>query len=1057
MKIWDVAIRRPVFMTMVLTAGVVLGLVSYFRMPVNLFPDIEFPVIVVTTIYPGASPEEVEDQITTILEEELGGLAGIEELGSTSSEGVSTVVMQFDLDMDVDKISNQVQEEVGLLRNRLPAGIEEPLIGRFNFTDAPILLFGVADKTGTMTPLQLRTLVDEVFQAPLERVQGVGQVLIEGGQVREVQVLLDADALASRKIAPQQVIDAIRVENLNIPGGSVVDGQLELLVRTPGDFDSLEDIGNVIVANRGTPIYLRDVATVVDGFEDRSKITRLNGEESIVISLRKESGTNTTEVAGRIRSVMDEIAAQNPDLDVAIAGDESVIVQDSANGAVEDLLWGALLASLVIFVFFRDVRNTVITIAGLPVIMISSLFFMDLFNISLNQISLLALALVVGLVIDDGIVVRENIMRWIEKGYRPIVAASKGTAEVVLPVIATSATILAVFLPVAYAEGIIGQFFRDFGLTVSIAIVVSTFEALTMAPMLSSQFFRASDNEEQEIDESRGDETTGRNFLDRLYSVVLNWTLDHKLIVAALAIAVILLSAYSAGTIRQTFVTPLDQGRFDVSMELPVGTPLEVTYAEAVKVERIIRSHPATANVFTSVGGTGAPNQVEFSVQVEDPNGRDIATRTVMDELRTPLASVPGIAFQVAEDITGGDTMLGNRDVIVEMSAESGDYRDLGLEAERFAEVLAGIPGLTDIDVSYQSGTPELQLDIDRERAANLGLSTAQIGSTIRTLVSGEVASVFRGEGDEADIRVRLEETGRSSAEDIMDIGLLTATGNLVPLRTVAQASVGAGPNEIVRTNRRPTVSVGANVTGRQEADAIVDVSAAIESFAMPPGMDIQLGGDAEIQAESFRNLSLALLLAVVFIYMVLASQFESFVQPLIIMLAMPLAVIGAILALTWSGNPLDLTAFIGFIMLMGLVTKNSILLVDFANRARADGATADAAMRIAGPVRLRPILMTAFSLILAMVPVALGVGSAGEFRAPMAIAIMGGMVTSTFLTLLIVPAAYGFVVGSLDKLSSRRKARKGQAQRTPNPVVRDDTQHQREISPAGAVQPVGD
>ena len=545
------------------------------------------------------------------------------------------------MDMDVDKVSQQVREEVSLLRRRLPDGIEEPLVGRFNFTDTPILLFGIADGTGQLTPSELRTLVEEEFQAPLERVDGVGQVLVEGGDVREVQVLLDMASLQARRIAPQQVIEAIRGENLNIPGGSLVDGDLELLVRTPGNFDTLEDLENVIIADRGSPIYLRDVATVVDTFEQRDKVTRLNGEESVVINIRKESGTNTTAVADRVKSVLDEIALENPDLDVAIAGDESDIVKQSANGAIEDLLWGALLASVVIFAFFRDVRNTVITIAGLPVIMISSLFFMDLFGISLNQLSLLALALVIGLVIDDGIVVRENILRWIEKGYRPVIAASKGTAEVVLPVIATSATILAVFLPVAYAEGIIGQFFRDFGLTVSIAIVVSTFEALTMAPMLSAKFFKASEDEGGEIDESRGDEAAGRGPLDRFYSRILNWTLNHKAITAIFAIGVIMVSAYSARTIPQAFTPNLDQNRFDVSMEMPVGTPLETTLAEAVKVEDIIRSHPGTTNVFTSVGGTGMPNKVEFSILVDETYRRDGATVAVMDELREPLANVP--------------------------------------------------------------------------------------------------------------------------------------------------------------------------------------------------------------------------------------------------------------------------------------------------------------------------------------------------------------------------------------------------------------------------------
>ena len=1072
MKIWDVAIRRPVFMTMVLTAGVVLGIVSYFRMPVDLLPNVEFPVIVVTTVYPGASPAEVEKEITSVMEEQLGGLAGLDDLSSQSSEGVSTVILQFNLDMDVDKVSQAVREKVGVLGLTLPDDAEEPIVSRYDFTDAPILLLGIADTTGELSPAELRTLVEDDFQEPLERVDGVGQVLVAGGDVREIQVLLNMDALKARRIAPQQVLSAIGMENLNIPGGSTIDGDLELLVRTPGNFKSIEEIADVIVADRGVPIYVRDVATVVDTFETRDSITRLNGEDSIVIQVRKESGTNTAAVADNVKSVLGNLAAEHPTLDVAIAGDESNLVKAAAQGAVEDLLWGALLAAVVIFAFFRDIRNTAITIAGLPVIMISTLFFMDLIGITLNQVSVLSLALVVGLVIDDGIVVRENIMRWIEKGYRPVVAASLGTAEVVLPVIATSATILAVFLPVGYAQGIIGKFFRDFGLTVSIAIAVSTFEALTMAPMLSSRFFKPSEDVGREIDESLGDEIAGRGPLDRFYAMILRWTLRHKLLTGLSAVAIILLSAYSAVTIPKAFVPSFDQGTFNLSMEMPPGTPLQTTAAEAQKVETIIRSHPAVINVFADIGGTGTPNKVQFTVTIDEGYRRRRPTAAVIEELRGPLANVPGVAFQVSDSITGNsDTLLGNRDILVEMTAYSGEYTDLGEQAQQFANRLAQIPGLVDIDVSYRTGTPELQIDVDRERAASLGLSTAAVGSTVRMLINGEVASTYRGDGDDANIRVELDDAGRATADDILDIALLNAQGDLIPLRSIATGVIAAGPSEIVHTNRRPTVTVGANVQGRSLALAQQDVQAAIDAYQLPATMNMALAGEAEIQAESFRNLGLALLLAVVFIYMVLASQFESFIQPLIIMVAMPLAIIGALLALSISGKALDMTAFIGFIMLMGLVTKNSILLVDFANRARENGADADEAMRIAGPVRLRPILMTALSLILAMIPVALGFGSGGEFRSPMAIAIMGGMITSTFLTLLIVPTAYAVVVGSLDRMSARRRERQALKELNRESLARsqaapgdgmlhsDHTDHggRGDLPSAGAAQPVGD
>lgn len=1037
MRIWDLAIKQPVFMTMILAAAVVLGAVSFTRMPLDLFPDVEFPVIVVSTIYPGAGPEEMDQQVTRVLEEELSAISGIDAVSARSSEGISTLILQFQLDVSVDSVSQEVRERVSLLRRQLPDGVEEPIIRRFNPSDNPIMRFGVADSSGIYDPIVLRELVENEIQIPLQRVAGVAAIEVDGGLTREIKVNLDLQAMQARRITPQQVLDALRAQNLNLPAGSIVEQEREMLVRTPGNYQTLDDIRNTIIVQREAPVYLRDIAQVEDSFETRDVITRLNGEESIVVSVRKQSGTNTAAVSAGVKSALAPIAAANPALNIVIAGDEAVVVNESAMGAIEDLIWGALLATLVIFFFFRNVRNTLITMAGLPVIMIASLFFLDMLGISLNQLSLLALALVVGLVIDDAIVVRENIMRWIDKGYSPRVAASKGTAEVVLPVIATSATILAVFLPVAYAEGIIGRFFRDFGLTVSVAIIVSTFEALTLAPMLSSIFFKPKQDTDPsapampEPDENvteipeEAHEPTG--LLDRVYGHMINWTLRFKALAALVAAGVIAASVISFQYIEQSFLPSLDRGQFDVSMELPVGTPLAVTAREASQVEAILLSHPLITDVFTTVGGNRS-NRATFFVKVEGDGNGELPTRVVIDQLRNPLRDVPGISFQLADNPTGGDVILGGKDIIIQVQSSTGDYGILGQEAARFAAAMGQIPGVVDVDVSFRPGTPELQVQVDRQRAGDVGLSAAQIASTVRTLVNGETATVFRGEGSEANIRVQVREGDMTRAQDILGFNLLTPTGQQIPISSVARGEVVSGPNEIVRSERLLTVSIGANVSGRGVPATTDEVTALVESFQFAPGIVGGLGGDAEAQSDSFRSLGLAMALAVVFIYMVLASQFASYVQPLLIMLAMPLSVIGAILALTAFGRPLDLTAFIGFIMLMGLVTKNSILLVDFANRQRARGLSADDAMRIAGPIRLRPILMTALSLILAMIPVALGLGSGGEFRSSMAIAIMGGMLTSTFLTLLFVPVAYAVVVGNLDRLGqwfAARRARK--------------------------------
>ncbi|MCB0185580.1 MAG: efflux RND transporter permease subunit, partial [Caldilineaceae bacterium] len=530
--------------------------------------------------------------------------------------------------------------------------------------------------------------------------------------------------------------------------------------------------------------------------------------------------------------------------------------------------------------------------------------------------------------------------------------------------------------------------------------------------------------EDTVIDESKGDERVHNGILERIYGAILNWTLDHKLIALLITVMVIAGSLYSARFIEQTFLPSLDRGQFDASLEFPPGTPLAVTEREAIKVESIIRSHPLIADVFTTIGGTGTPEQASFFVKVVDLERGKVDTRGVIDDLRGPLAGVPNMSFQLADSATGGDVLLGGKDVIVQMSSNGRTYEELVTARRTMQAQLAQIPGITDIDVSFNPGKPELQLDIARDRIADFGLSTAQIGSTVRTLVNGEAVSTFRGEGPEADIRVQMAEQYRNDADTLLNITMLNGSGTLVPLRNVATVRESSGPSQILRIDRQPTITIGANIFGREAPETQGDVNQLVATATLPPGIAARLGGDADAQADAFTNLGLAMLLAIVFIYMVLASQFASFVQPLLIMLAMPLAVIGAILALFGANKPLDLTAFIGFIMLMGLVTKNSILLVEFANRARANGATADQAMRMAGPVRLRPILMTALSLILAMIPVALGLSQGGEFRQSMSIAIMGGMTTSTFLTLVVVPLAYSIVVGFLDRVFGRRRAR---------------------------------
>ena len=934
MKIWDISIRQPVFMTMVLAAGIIMGIFSYFRMPVDVFPNVEFPIVVVITVYPGAGPAEVEDQVTKKLETELSTIGGIDAVNSTSAENVSTIVLQFNLNQSADKVSQEVREKVNLLRNQLPTGIQEPVIRRFNPSDQAIMLFGVADKTGQRTPAELRKLVEDTIQAPLQQVPDVAAVDVEGGLEREIQINLNLEAMQARKVAPQQVSGALQTENISIPGGALVEDEQEVTLRTPGNFQTLDDIRNVIITNRGTPIYLRDVADVVDGFKTRESLTRLNGQESIVVSIRKQSGSNTVAVVDEVKARLEPIIAASPDLDIVIASDQSEQVRRSIDGAIEDLLWGSLLAALVVFFFFRDFRSTVVTIAGLPVIMIATLYFMHLSDIGLNNISLLALALVVGLVIDDAIVVRENILRWLQKGYKPREAASLGTAEVFLPVLATTATVMAVFLPVAYAQGIIGRFFVAFGFTVCIAMAISFIESLTMAPMLSAYFFNAKDEEDRKITEQDDhDHAEENSWLNRFYGSFLRWALRFKWLTIIITTAIMVASLYSARFLDFAFVPSVDEHEVNMLVRLPAGTPIDVSQREAIKIEAVLRQHPAVEHVFTTIGTTGAPERLTFFLRINT----EWRTRDVINQLRAPLANAPGLTFT-----QGGGPGGATTDVAVEIRGlENVEYATLAQEAERVLAQLRTIPGLVDFDMSYKPGRPETRFVIERQKAAQLGLSTAQIGSTIRTLVNGDTVTTFRGDGDEAEIRLQLSANSRTSVDDILNLNLLTPAGRSIPLRQVATTELATGPNQISRSDRQPVINITMNVAGRKVPGASTDVGNLVASITPPEGITVKLGGQAEQQTDGFRDLGLAMLLGVVFIYMVLASQFNSFVQPLLIMLALPLAIIGALLALLITGFPLDLTAFIGFIMLMGFVNKNSILLFDFPNRERENGIEA--------------------------------------------------------------------------------------------------------------------
>lgn len=1014
MNIPKISITQPVLITMLVIAAVVVGALAFTSLPVDLLPNISFPVVAISTVYPGAGAADVERSLTKPIEEAVSSLSGVDTVTSTSQENLSLVTIQFTLESDPQKAAQDVQEKINAIRGAFPRDALSPTVQRFDFSAAAIMTLGVADSSGQMKPAELRRFVDDKIKPAFERIGGVAQVNVTGGQQRQIQVNLNLDALRARRLAPAQVTNAIAQANASLTGGRVQENGQDVLIRTPGDFQSLEEINNVIISTqRGVPIYVRDVAVVSDSFADTDTYSRVDGTDSIAISIQKQSGSNTVGVADAVQAELTRLRTENSNLSLIVASDQSQFIRESVNDSLLDLILGAVFAALVVLFFFRDLRNTVTTVIGLPVIIIATFAVMQFLGLSLNLLTLLALSLAVGLVIDDAIVVRENIFRHMERGEDPKTASLNGTTEVSLSVVAMTLTVVSVFLPIAFVSGLIGRFFSSFGLTVTAAVLISLVEAFTLAPMLSAYWFKqrkklageepvhAAEGHDLELEEAK---EAKLGWLDRAYRGALKWTLNHKLVTAGVGLLFFVGIVACIPFLQFSFLPGTGQDTISLSILMNPGTPLAVTDATARDIETTLRALPDAEDVFTNVGGQGTPERASFTVKLKDA----AAYNRVEQDLRSKLAGQPGLAFS-AGGFGGSGSGVAGRTIQINLQT-NGSVDDLVTASTQILDAIKDVPGVVDLGRSFQSGKPELHVDVDRDKAARLGLSTAAVGSTVRTLVSGDTASRYREAGREADIVVRLRPEDRSRLQDILDISLTTSTGQVVPLRNVAALSNASGPTALERLNRQSKITIGSNILGRAQQSVADDIQARVNKLTLPAGVSVKFGGQVQQFTESFRSLLISLLLSVLFVYMVLASQFGSFTQPIVMMLALPLSLLGAFLALIVTGTAFDLTAMIGIIMLFGLVTKNSILLVDFTNRLRRQGVPRDQALLIAGPIRLRPVLMTSLSLILGSLPVALGLGTGGSFRQPLALVVIGGLITSTILTLLLVPTAYSLL-----------------------------------------------
>ena len=1012
------AIRRPVFTTMVMFGLIVLGIFGFRRLPIDQFPDVDIPVVTVQTIYPGASPETVEREVTRRMEEAFNPIEGVDRITSISLEGVSQVIVEFDLGRESDLGSQDVRAAIERIRRELPEDIEQPVVQKFDPSAQPILSLALGSKT---TPLpELTTLADETIRRRLESVAGVGQVQISGGLAPEIRVLIEPQKMQSLGVSAQDVLGALQRQNLDVPAGRLSEGAQEDLVRVTGRISDPAQFSAIVVATRdGQPVRLGQVARVEVGTEEQRSSAFVNGERAVALDLVKVSGANTVQVADEAREAIAELQEELGDrAQLTVVVDNSEMIRHSVEDVIFELILGAILTVVVVMLFLNDWKATAITSLALPVSVISSFMLMDALGFTLNVLTLMGLSLSIGILIDDAIVVIENIVRHREMGKGHFTAARQGTQEIFLAVMATTLSIVAVFVPVAFMGGIIGRFFYQFGMTVAFAVLVSLFVSFTLTPMLSAWWGVDPHDPSQGGGNplNRAIAAFNRGF-DRIadrYRGIIRWALGHRKTTLGLAglsfVAAFMLFPFIGGG----FMPETDDSMFAVTFETPEGSSLQYTEGKAQEINRVLRSLEGVEFTYGTVGAgvTGTVTAGQFHVDLVPAGERSKSQQALMMEAREKLAPLFGVRTSV---LVGGG--LGGPQKPLQVNLRGPDVAELQRISDRIAAEMNTIPGIVDVETSMGAPRPEYRIDVRRDLASELGLDIGQVSATVRPLLAGQTATRWEDpSGEERDVVVQVAPEQRASLANLTALPIATpqraATGGgvTVPLGQIASIQRGTAPAQIDRQDLERVSTVAASTTPELSiSEASTAIQAKLDGIQLPKGYTVRLGGETEELAETGGYVLEAILLAVILIFLILASQFESVTQPFAIMMSLPLSLVGVLIALLLTDDTLNMMSMIGIIMLMGLVTKNAILLVDNANERRHAGVDRHEALVEAGRVRLRPIIMTTAAMIFGMLPIAMAMGEGGGFRAPMARAVIGGLITSTLLTLVVVPVAYTY------------------------------------------------
>ena len=1037
----DTSVKRPVFATMVIMALVVLGVVSYPSIGVDLFPKVDFPIVTITTTLKGASPDVMDVDVTDRIEGAVNTINGVKSITSTSYESMSRTTIEFVLERNIDQAVQDVREKVSGIRNKLPADIEEPRIAKVDPDATPILSLNLS---GNRSVRDLSTYADEVIKEQFQRINGVGDVIFYGLRLRQVRIWLDAAKMQAYQVSPGDVVLALKRENIELPGGRIETKTKEYTVRIKGEFAKIPDFNDLIISYyKGAPVRVSDIGRAEDGMEEKRSLARFDRIPAVGMSIQKQSGTNTVEVANRVKKEVERInKTLPPGMKLNIAMDQSIFIVRSIDEVQFHLIIGSLFAILAVFIFLKNLRTTLISAVALPISIISTFALINAFGFTFNNMTMLALSLSVGLLIDDAIIVIENIYRHVEEGMEPREAATFATSEIGLAVMATTFAIVGIFLPVAFMKGIIGRFFLQFALTIIFAILVSLLVSFTLTPMMASIFLKShkkSIPNPLDTGINGGGSVKGKKYIwtrigDRLehyyaklesfYRVALEFTLGYRKTVLAAALIIFILSLGLTAFIGKEFNPPEDQGVFMVRMEAPIDYSIDQIEQYLGKTEAMMQEIPEIKTVYYIQGYGGYPNRALMLLHLKPKGERKKSQEDLKKIARTKLRQIPGLKVS-AEDISmvGG----GIRNVPIQYSIRGQNLAALKNYSKQIVAEFAKLPGIVDVDTSLEAGKPEFKVYIDRDRAANLGVDVATVAEAINLLISGELdIARYKDElkGKRYDIRVRLNPEDRESVRGMQRISVRARDGKLVELVNVVKVEEGSGPSVINRVDRQRAITVFASLEGKPLGQAKDELDS-IAGKILPSDYLPKYQGMADTMQESFGYLLFALMLGIIMAYMILAAQFESFVHPITVLLSLPLSFVGAFGALFITGKTLNIFSFIGLILLMGLVKKNAILLVDYTNVLRGRGMSRREAILQAGPVRMRPILMTTFAMVFGMLPIALGAGEGAETRAPMGIAVIGGLLTSLFLTLVVVPSAYDILDDLQEKFKNRKKIKK--------------------------------